>query len=716
MPLLALALAAQLAATAASAPPSAAPRPPTETRFGITLEDPDRWLEDQQNPAARDWVKAQADYTRGVLDAIPARAEVLADLERLERLTSARLQDVVLMKGERLLIRRQEAGMQTARLYLRDGWNGADRLLLDPEEWKQKTGNPHAINYAVPSPDGRHAVVGLSESGSELATAHLIELANGKQVGQPITRVRFGVSWLPDSSGFFYNRLRDPAPGEPTSERQLNSQGYLHRLGRDPEQDALVFGNAHDKSLGIDPAQLPVAVATVGSSHLLGFPYSVDRRLTVFTAPISDLDGANIKWRPLIKPADNISSVALRGDTLYLLSSDSPNRQIEQLSLSDPDAKRSIVVAAGLVPIDEIAVTDDALYYVVKRESGVGSQLVRKPWGSETASVVDLPGLDTVSPYTTQDGVAGLIVYGGGWSRFPAALHVDAKGAVHETGLQPAPEGIDASEIVSRIVQVPSHDGVLVPLSIVHRRGITRDGSNATLLSAYGAYGINTDPGLFPWQLAMYERGAVRAACHVRGGGEKGEAWYRAGHQATKSNTWKDLIACGEHLVREGYTQSGRMAAIGGSAGGIMIGNALIERPDLFRVMLPMVGVLDSVGAALRDPNGPVNWPEFGDPNTEAGFKALVGMSAYQKVQDGTPFPAVMLYHGYNDPRVAVWHSAKMAARLQRASSSGHPILLNVDYQAGHGIGSAQASVNAQRADIISFMFWQFGMEGWSPQ
>ena len=147
-----------------------------------------------------------------------------------------------------------------------------------------------------------------------------------------------------------------------------------------------------------------------------------------------------------------------------------------------------------------------------------------------------------------------------------------------------------------------------------------------------------------------------------------------------------------------------------------MIGNAMIERPDLFRVMFPMVGVLDSVGAALRDPNGPVNWPEFGDPNTEAGFKALVGMSAYQKVKDGTPFPAVMLYHGYNDPRVAVWHSAKMAARLQRASNSGNPVLLNVDYQAGHGVGSAQASVNAQRADILSFMFWQFGKEGWSPR
>ncbi|MFO7704331.1 MAG: prolyl oligopeptidase family serine peptidase [Halopseudomonas sp.] len=705
--------AASYAAAAPPAPPSAEPRAPTETRFGITLEDPDRWLEDQQNPAAQDWVKGQADYTRAVLDAIPLRAEVLADLERLEKVTSARLQDVVLMQGERLLIRRQEAGMQTSRLYLREGWDGSDRLLLDPEDWKKKTGNPHAINYAVPSPDGRHAVVGLSDSGSEMAVAYVIELASGKQVGTPITRARFGVSWLPDSSGFFYNRQRDPAPGEPLSEKQLNSQSYLHRLGTDPEKDPLVFGNAYDKTLGIDPAQLPVVMATVGSKHLLGFPYSVDRRLTVFTAALTELGSERIRWRKLISPEDGVSSVAQHGNNLYLLTNALPNRQIERISLDDPLAARTVIVPAGLLPIDAVTVTEDALYYVVKRETGVGSQLHRMPWSSEASSVVDLQGIDTVSTYSTQDGVAGLVVYGGGWSRFPVALRIDAEGKVHETGLQPAPVGIDAEQIVSTIVQVPSHDGVMVPLSIIHRRDIARDGSNPTLLQAYGAYGINIEPGLFPWQFALYERGVVRAACHVRGGGEKGEAWYRAGYQATKPNTWKDLIACGEYLVREGYTASHRMAATGGSAGGIMIGNAMIERPDLFRVMLPMVGVLDSVGAALRDPNGPVNWPEFGDPNTEAGFKALVGMSAYQKVKDGTPFPAVMLYHGYNDPRVAVWHSAKMAARLQRASSSGMPVLLNVDYQAGHGIGSAQASVNALRADILTFMFWQFEMESW---
>lgn len=712
MSLIALLLASQIAA---STPPDPTPRPVTDTRFGITLEDPDRWLEDQQNPAARDWIRGQAEHSRALLDSIPGRAAVLADIERFEAMTGSTLADVVLMRGERLLLRRKEAGGETARLYLREGWDGPERLVLDPEDWKQKTGKPHSINYAVPSPDGRLAIVGLSESGSEMATAHIVDLASGAMRDAPITRVRFGISWLPDGSGFFYNRQVELAPGQPEAARQLNSQAWLHLIGQDIARDALVFGNAYDDSLGIDPAQLPAVVATAGSAHLLAFPFSVDNRLTVFAAPLADLGADRIRWRKVVSPDDAVRSVVLRGDDLYLLTASEPNRRIERFPLADQTRRRSVVVPSGLLPIDDISGTNDALYYVAKRDSGVGSQLYRLPWGAARASAIELEGLDSVFPYSTQDGVDGLVVAGTGWASFPTVRRIDAAGRVHATNLQPAPNGVDASRLVSTIVQVPGHDGVEIPLSIVHRDDLRRDGSNPTSLQAYGAYGLSTNPALIPAHFAFFERGFVRAFCHVRGGGEKGEAWYRAGFQATKSNTWKDLIACAEYLVREKYTSPARLGATGGSAGGIMIGNAMLERPDLFGAMVPQVGVLDSVGAALRDPNGPVNWPEFGDPNTEAGFKALVGMSAYHKVRDGTRFPPVLLMHGYNDPRVAVWHSAKMAARLQRANAGDAPVLLDIDYDAGHGVGSAQSSVNAQRADIISFMLWQFGVEGFAP-
>jgi prolyl oligopeptidase len=696
-------------------PPSSEPRAPTETRFGITLEDPDRWLEDLKNPAAQEWIKAQADRTRRILDAIPARAEVLADVERLERATPSRIYDLILMRGDRMLLQRQVAGAENPSLFLRAGWDGGETLVLDPDTFRQKTGKPHAINYVVPSPDGSRAVVGVSEAGSEEAAAHLIDLASGKTLETPITRVLFGVSWLPDGSGFFYNRQRQLGPGEPVSERQLNSQAYLHRLGADAEHDPVVFGNRYDKQLGIDAAQLPDVSASVEHEFLIGVPYSVDNRVTIFVAPRADLAKERIGWRRLVGPEDEIRQFVVHGEHLYLLSSKQPNRSVERVAMT-PGAAREVVVPAGLLPIDSLAASQDALYYVAKNESGVGSQLYRMPWSERVARPVDLGTLQTPIVYSVQAGASGVAVGGAGARRFFDLVRIDADGVVHPTTLQAQPEGVDAGKLESSVVQVPSHDGTLVPLSLVHRRGLVRDGSNPTLLLAYGAYGFSTEPFLVPAHFAHFDRGFVRAFCHVRGGGERGEAWYRAGFQATKSNTWKDLIACAEYLVKEKYTSPRRLAAQGGSAGGIMIGNAMIERPDLFGVMIPAVGVMDSVGAALRDPNGPVNWPEFGDPNTEAGFKSLVGMSAYHKVRDGTAFPAVMLPHGYNDPRVAVWHSAKMTARLQRASRSDNPVLLNVDYDAGHGVGSAQSSINAQRADLISFMLWQFGVEGYEPQ
>jgi len=702
-------------AAALPALPPATPQAPTDTRFGITLRDPDRWLHDLQNPDVQQWIKGQADYARAVLDSIPARAATLADIERLEQTTTARIEDVVLMPGGRLLLRRREADRDAARLYLSEGYAGPERMLVDPDDWKKRTGKPHAIDYAVPSPDGKLVVVGLAEGGAEMATAHVVDVVTGKVTEAPITGIWFGdwIAWLPDSSGFAYNRIPDLQPGQDATQQRLNTQAWLHRLGTDRSTDTLIFGNRYDESLAIDPTAYAVVFMSPGSDHMVAAPLTVENRLTLFTAPRAELGADRIRWRKVITTEDAVRDFVLHGDDLYLLSATEPNRRIERLSLKT--GARDTVVANGAVPIDDIHGTPDALYYVTKRASGVGSDLHRMPWGARAAVPVKLPGFDTLQLYPTQHGAQGLHVLGTGWGRFAAIRYVDAQGRIRDTDLQPSPKGVNAADLVATIVQVTSHDGTLVPLSIVHRRGLARDGRNPTLLQGYGAYGINTDPVLVPAHFAYFDRGFVRAFCHVRGGGEKGEAWYRAGFQATKANTWKDFIACAEYLVKEKYTSSARLAGLGGSAGGILISNAMVERPDLFGVMMPAVGVNDSVGAALYDPNGPANWPEFGDPNTEAGFKSLVGMSAYQKVRDGTAFPAVMLPHGYNDPRVAVWHSAKMAARLQRATTSGKPVLLNVDYEAGHGIGSAQSAVNKERADLITFMLWQFGVEGYAP-
>ena len=289
--------------------------------------------------------------------------------------------------------------------------------------------------------------------------------------------------------------------------------------------------------------------------------------------------------------------------------------------------------------------------------------------------------------------------------RGPARIYAydPAAGALKDTGLTPLGKFDNPEGYVSREVRVTSHDGVQVPLSIVHKAGLKLDGSNPTLVDGYGSYGMTMYAHFDPKTLAWLERGGVLAVAHVRGGGEFGKQWHLAGRMATKPNTWKDFIACCEYLVREGYTSPAKLTGEGTSAGGILIGRAITERPDLFAAAIVNVGCTDTVRAETTT-NGVPNIKEFGTVTTKEGFDALLAMSPYHHVQPGTKYPAVLLIHGVNDPRVDPWMSAKLTARLQAATTSGKPVLFRVDYQAGHGIGSTKTQRQEQLADEWSFL------------
>jgi prolyl oligopeptidase len=271
------------------------------------------------------------------------------------------------------------------------------------------------------------------------------------------------------------------------------------------------------------------------------------------------------------------------------------------------------------------------------------------------------------------------------------------------------PTGIESEEVKARAT-----DGTLIPLSIIHQRGLKLDGSHPTLLIGYGAYGITLDPGFNVDALAWLERGGVMAIAHVRGGGEYGEDWHKAGMKLTKPNTWRDFIACAEYLIEKKYTSPTRLAGQGTSAGGITIGRAITERPDLFTAAISEVGVSNTLRAEFG-PGGPPNIPEFGTVKEPEGFKALYEMDAYQHVKDGTRNPAVLVTTGMNDPRVEPWEPAKMAARLQAATTSSKPVLLRVEYEAGHGIGSTKAQFQELLTDEYAFLFWQLGLPAFQP-
>ena len=707
----------------AQGPPVAPIRNVADTHFGVKVDDPYRYMEGGSDPDVAGWMKGQSAYARAVLDRIPGRASLLGRMDEITRETAvaqggANIGDVRRLPGDRYFyLKTQPPQDQTAKLYMRQGLNGREVLLVDPNLATMATGKPHVIDGYVPSFDGTYVAYGLSISGAEDAVLHVIETATGKEVATPIDRRPMAVNWRPDGRSFFYNRRQELTPGMPGTELKQRSQVFLHTIGQDAEQDPVVFGIDAPPPVGrINPPDIPIVITAPASRWALAIVRdSNDGGMSLYAAPIDAVTPARIPWRVVgdVK-VGQLDHVAVHGDELFLIThNDALRRRVIRVSLAQADLNTATtVVPQGEAVIESIAASRDAVY-VVQRD-GPMHQLLRVPLSGEPprAQMIVPPAAGAVRLMPLDPRVDGALLSVG----LPARVYAyDASaGRIVDAGLLPrAFEMPTDCEILH--VKVTSHDGVLVPVSIVQKRGFQRNGSNPAILEGYGAYGNSLEANLRPPTRAWCELGGIFVFAHVRGGGEYGEEWYRAGYKATKPNTWKDAIAVAEYLIAEKYTSPTRLAIRGASAGGILVGRAITERPDLFAVALPSVGVLDMLRLETT-PNGVPNIAEFGSVKTEEGFKALHAMSSYHHVQDGSRYPAVLLQVGRNDPRVEPWQSAKMAARLQAATTSGKPVLFSMDDDAGHGgLASTRNQRQGNMADAMAFALWQFGVPEFQP-
>jgi len=672
----------------------------------MKIVDPYRWIEDAKSPETAAWMKGQADYTRAYLDRLPMRAQLLKRFEELSE-TGVRVSGVQ-RAGNFYFYYRVAPGENDRRLYVREGFKGAERLLVDPDKLSSP-GKRYSIDSYNPSFDARYVSYTVSIGGSENGEMRVIETATGRDLGERIDRCRFGAgAWLPDNRSFLYNRLQKLAEGAPPTELYQKSRVYLHILGSNPDNDRAVFGYEVNPNIKIEPAPLPFAGVPLGSKYAFALVNSgVSPNSEYYFAPLDKLRETPIPWRRVAALEDEIAGFDLHGDDVYFTTyKNTPRFKVIRVNLAQPDlAKADTVFPASEAVVTNIGAAKDALY-VQTLDGGVG-KLWRVDYKGGAPRPIKFPydGAGFIGWTDSQtDGLLfGLI----SWTKSETFFAFDPRTqtATDTTLVPPIP--IDLSSIETASVKVKSHDGVLVPLVILFKRGLKRDGTNPTLLDGYGAYGItNTEPffatGFLPW----LERGGVIAMAGVRGGGEYGEDWHLAGKEKTKPNTWKDFIACAEYLINEKYTSAAHLSGMGGSAGGILIGNSIAERPDLFGAAVDAVGDNNALRFETTS-NGVPNIPEFGSVKTEEGFKALLAMDAYHKVKNGVKYPAVLLTTGINDPRVEPWMSAKMAARLQAATASGKPILLRVDYDAGHGFGSTKKQRNEQNADIYAFLFQQ---------
>ena len=677
-----------------------------EEHFGTEVSDPYRWLEDTKNPEVVAWLKAENDYTRAVLDSLPELAGLKA---RIHALNDAGVTvSSVQLEGNRVFYFKTSPGTDNRSLFVREGFAGKERLLVDPE--KLTAGGKHySMDYFRPSRDGKLVAYGISPGGSEDSVLQVMDVDTGKVFGERISRTQYAlVSWLPDNRSFFYLRFAQLPPDAPRVMRYKKGLVYRHRVGADPEGEPPVFGYGTSRQAQIGEDDFPFLVVTPKCPYVFGvIAHGVKNEATVYFAPLKAIGSGQIPWRLLADVGDEVTQFEARGDEVFLLTHKvSPRFKIIKTSLSHPDlAKATVAVPESEVVIRAFGIAKDALY--VRDLSGGISRLRRYPFSTGKPQIVSLPFDGAISNLTADSRRPGTTFALTSWTRSSTWFSMDAKNRLVDVHLAP-PNPADFSEIVSEEVKAPSADGTPVPLSIIYKKGLARDGSHPTLVAGYGAYGITLEPAFNPMLLAWLERGGIYAVAHVRGGGDNGEDWHQAGMKLTKQNTIDDFVGSAKYLIDKKYTSSPRLAGTGTSAGGITIGGAITQHPELFAAAVDRVGVSDMMRFEVSE-GGPANTQEFGTIQTAEGFKGLLAMSAYHHVKDKTPYPAVLLTGGLNDPRVPVWQPAKMAARLQAATSSGKPILLRLEYDAGHGLGSTKSQLEAELADQYAFLLWQLG-------
>lgn len=697
---------------ASPSPPNIPPAPVArvevvkDTYFGETLSDPYRWMENSSDPQWLPYLKAQNEHARAILDALPSRARFLKRISQLtgDTAVTSRAQRA----GGLTFYAQRPAGADNFKLFVRDA-DGHDRILIDPTLSSGPKSHV-SLDWWSASPDGRLVVYGLSKDGSEDSLLHILKVADGEDLPDRIPDTQAAdPQWLDDGSGFFYTQLTGKVA---TPERFLDAHARFHRVGSDPKSDPFLMKRGLDPSIVYDKIQAPAILTFRGSRHAVLVLADVRPEFRAYIAPLEDVRAGRAKWSLIAGFEDVLTDLDIDGDVLYLLvNKTTPRGELRQTSAAAPSpAAATVVVPQGPAVIQAMNRAKDGLYLTIQ-DGGVHRLrrvVTGAVSGTATAPVdeIALPFDGTIGgPYANPDE-DGVLMSFTGWLS-PAALYrVSAAGELTDTGITPQPH-IDVGAYEAKRFFCAAKDGVKIPYTLIYRKGLQRDGRTPTWISAYGSYGAAAYmPSFAGKTLALVDAGFIVGYANVRGGGEYGREWHKAGQLDNKPNTWRDLIAVCEELIAKKYTGTPHLAIGGRSAGGITVGRAMTERPELFAAVIDGVGWSNPL-RYVAEQNGYGEEPEWGAISDPAGYRALKSIDSYQAVKDGTPYPAVLLTTGVTDPRVAPFHVAKMAARLQAATSSGKPILLRVDYDAGHGIGSTRAQQDREAADTYAFLQWQ---------
>jgi prolyl oligopeptidase len=689
--------------------------PPTSSAsdvwYGKRYEDPYRPLENLKDPKVAAWFKAEAQLTDSTIAKIPGRDALVREWLSMDSRTPPRYQEFQ-FEGGRLFYRKTLGGENVGKLYVREGWAGSERLLFDPTAYKKHAGT--TVSLFVPSFDGQYVVLGLAVKGGEWSELRVLKVEDRQLLPDSIYPAAWwGANWLPNSRAFFYNG--SDVTDIKSLDIETNRKARLHALGTPVSQDRDLLSTASTPDLGIEAKEMPQAfVAETAPDRLIGSLDTVQPESRFLIASVSDVEKGQIHWKPLAQRADKlVRGTAITPEWLYsITSADAPHYKVVRARLDSPDWKHAeTVIPEAADSIDSMTQSMD--YILVSYTDGVNGRLVRHALATGTTTEVTLPLKGTVAATCPDVHGNRCLVVISSWLQPPVVYEIDAAtGEVRKSVFTNDVRYPELADLVAEEVEVPGHDGTMIPLSIIHRKDIKLDGSSPCILEGYGAYGISWNAE-FRSRYSVANRGVVVAFAHVRGGSEKGEAWYRAGYKITKPNTWKDFISAAEYLIAKGYTSPERMTGRGTSAGGILISRAVTERPDLFAAAVVNVGLANAMRTEFS-PNGPINTPEFGTVKDPTEAQALYEMDGLQHVMPGVRYPAILGVGGWNDPRVAPWEPGKFVAAMQQASTSGRPAFMLVNYDNGHF--TEEKSVTYRNfANQFAFALWQAGLKDYQP-
>jgi prolyl oligopeptidase len=682
----------------------------SDTYFGTTYYDPYRWLENLKADDVKGWFKAQGELTDDLLAKIPARDALVNEWLALDKLRPAAYSDITYENG-RIFYKKTLGGENVGKLYFRQGWSGTEKLLFDPTTYK--AGVTTTINSFVPSWNAKYVVLGLTSGGSEWSELRVLNVKDRTLLPESIYPSWGALGWMKDNASFFYDAGK--VTDIKSLELELNRKTRIHELGSDVATDRDVFSDESNPELDITAKEDPSAnIDESYPDYIIGQVQTVQNEMRIYYAPVSELQNPKIKWDVLCKLSDNlVRGIAFHGDYVYAVThADAPQYKLVRTSVKHPDWDH----AETVIPeeADSIqSIVKSRHYLLVVYSDGVVCRLVKYELATGKTSEVKLPASGTVDVSCPNWRTDRCLVEITSWTSPRTTYDFDAENDTFAKSIFNTAISYPGFEnLVSAEVAVPGHDGVMIPLSIIYKKGLALDGSNSCILTGYGAYGDSYTP-YFSILNSVATHGVVVAYAHVRGGSEKGEAWYKAGFKTTKPNTWKDFISCAEYLVSKGYTSPHRLAGTGTSAGGILISRAITERPDLFAAAVCNVGCANAMRMEFS-PNGPGNTPEFGTVKDPVECRALFEMDGVQHVQKDVRYPAVLGVCGWNDPRVAPWEPGKFVAALQASTDSGKPVLLKVNYDNGHFTEEKNVTFK-NFAGQDAFLLWQTGDQEFQP-